>query len=152
MGGASSGLRFGGLTFHLLGDWRTKENWGAPNTSFEERDGDARLRGYDDHAQVVELQGRGGAPAEKVIRRSYRDLMPLWRYRYRPENEAPIDVLYAEDDSINAELVRPVSQLFISRPQLSLKPLSQCQIKAIISLRLAQALGPVQRAEAQVQI
>ena len=40
---------FGGLTFHLLGDWRSQVNWAAANTSFIERDLDARLRGYDDH-------------------------------------------------------------------------------------------------------
>ena len=46
---------FGGLTYHLLGDWRSQVNWAATNTSFVERDDDTRLRGYDDHARVVEV-------------------------------------------------------------------------------------------------
>ncbi|HEY8549804.1 MAG TPA: FtsW/RodA/SpoVE family cell cycle protein [Vicinamibacterales bacterium] len=46
---------FGGATFHLLGDAATRANWGAPNTSFVERELDARLRGYSSYAELVPL-------------------------------------------------------------------------------------------------
>ena len=49
---------FAGRTFHLLGDWRTRANWAASNTSFEERDSNVRLQGYDDRARIVELKDR----------------------------------------------------------------------------------------------
>ena len=79
---------FGGLTFHLLGDWNSKVNWAASNTSFEERDDDRVLRGYDDHARVVNVADpRTGAMA-RVIRRDYRELLPLVRHRYQPEHPA----------------------------------------------------------------
>ena len=60
---------FGGLTYHLLGDWRSQVNWAAANTSFIEREHDARLRGYDDHARVVEVMDPDTGIATKVIRR-----------------------------------------------------------------------------------
>ena len=47
---------FGGLTFDLLGDLRTRARWGASNTSFVERDYATRLRGYDDRAMLVEVK------------------------------------------------------------------------------------------------
>jgi cell division protein FtsI/penicillin-binding protein 2 len=59
----------GGRTFHLLGDLRSRANWSAANTSFVERDAEATLRGFDDHATTV-----GGA-----LRRDYSELVPLLR-------------------------------------------------------------------------
>ncbi len=47
---------FGGLTFDLLGDLRTRTRWGASNTSFVERDSARRLRGYDDRPTLVDSQ------------------------------------------------------------------------------------------------
>src|SRR5262249_17852131 len=47
----------GGLAFHVLGSATTRVNWAATNTSFEERDADARLRGYDDHARIEIVSG-----------------------------------------------------------------------------------------------
>ena len=47
---------FGGLTFDLLGDLRTRARWGASNTSFVERDYATRLRGYDDRPTLVEVK------------------------------------------------------------------------------------------------
>ena len=38
----------GGFAFHLVGDWKHQSNWGARNSSYIERDSDARLKGYDD--------------------------------------------------------------------------------------------------------
>ena len=80
---------FGGLTYHLLGDWRSQVNWAAPNTSFVERDSDSRLRGYDDHARVVEVVDPQTGRKTKVIRRDLVELVPLLRHR---RDEAHPDV------------------------------------------------------------
>jgi cell division protein FtsW (lipid II flippase)/cell division protein FtsI/penicillin-binding protein 2 len=79
---------FGGLTFHLLGDWRSQVNWAAPNTSFVERDSDVTLRGYDDHARVVEIADPRTGAVTRVLRRDFTELVPLLRYRYRPQHES----------------------------------------------------------------
>jgi cell division protein FtsI/penicillin-binding protein 2 len=79
---------FGGLTFHLLGDWRSQVNWAAPNTSFIERDHDSRLRGYDDHARIVEVADPETGRTTHVIRRDLIELVPLLRHRYQPDHEA----------------------------------------------------------------
>ncbi|HUE85445.1 MAG TPA: FtsW/RodA/SpoVE family cell cycle protein [Vicinamibacterales bacterium] len=73
-----------GHTYHLLGDVRTRVNWAATNTSFEERDHGARLRGFAGGEQVVErIDPRSGEPV-RAIRRDFAELVPLWRYRHRP--------------------------------------------------------------------
>jgi cell division protein FtsW (lipid II flippase) len=77
----------GKLTFHLLGDLRTRANWGAPNSSLVERDEAVRLQGYDDRARVVELKDESGKPFY-TIRYDYRELLPLLRHRWEPENPA----------------------------------------------------------------
>jgi cell division protein FtsW (lipid II flippase) len=74
-----------GRTFHLLGDARTRVNWTASNTSFIERDDEARLRGFDDHAQLVRVAG-GGAAESWTIWRDYRQLLPLLRHRFEPDH------------------------------------------------------------------
>jgi cell division protein FtsW (lipid II flippase) len=56
----------GGRLFHLLGDWSTRRNWSATNTSYLERDAQDRLRGYRDH----------------------RELVPALRHRYDQEHES----------------------------------------------------------------
>ncbi|HJT87114.1 MAG TPA: FtsW/RodA/SpoVE family cell cycle protein, partial [Bryobacteraceae bacterium] len=68
---------FGGLTFDLLGDLRTRARWGAPNTSFVERDSARRLRGYDDRPTLVEVRNPRTHSMEKTIRYDYRELVPL---------------------------------------------------------------------------
>lgn len=78
---------FGGLTFHLLGDWHSQVNWAAANTSFVERDSDTRLRGYNDHARVVEVGDMRTGRSVRVIRRDLVELVPLLRNRYRPASE-----------------------------------------------------------------
>jgi hypothetical protein len=78
---------FGGFTYHLLGDWQSQVNWAAPNTSFVERDHDSRLRGYDDHARVVEVSDPLTGRKTKVIRRDLIELVPLLRHRYQPDHE-----------------------------------------------------------------
>jgi cell division protein FtsW (lipid II flippase) len=79
---------FGGQTFHVLGDWRSQVNWAAANTSFIERDDDSRLRGYDDHARVVEVADVQAGRTTKVIRRDLIELVPLLRHRNQPDHEA----------------------------------------------------------------
>jgi len=78
---------FAGLTYHLLGDWRTHVNWAAANTSFIERDYDSRLRGYDDHARVVEVLDPLTGRKTKEIRRDLIELVPLLRHRNDPNHE-----------------------------------------------------------------
>ncbi len=77
----------GPLTFHLLGDIRTRANWSAPNSSLVERDSAIRLQGYDDRARVVSVQNVDGKPFN-TIRYDYRELLPLLRHRWEPDNLA----------------------------------------------------------------
>jgi cell division protein FtsW (lipid II flippase) len=110
----ASGARcypFGGLTFHLLGDYRTQVNWAATNTSFVERDSDARLRGYDDHARVVEVTDPRSGTRTRALRRDLTELVPLLRNRYSPEDESvkrllarPRDVRLSIDIRLQARL------------------------------------------------
>jgi cell division protein FtsW (lipid II flippase)/cell division protein FtsI/penicillin-binding protein 2 len=83
---------FGGLFFDLLGDIRTRTRWAASNTDFIERDEARRLRGFDDRPSLVEVKERSGA-MERVIRYDYRDLVPLIRHRFDPNNPAVRHVL-----------------------------------------------------------
>ena len=77
----------GPLTFHLLGDIRTRANWSAPNSSLVERDSAVRLQGYDDRARVVSVTDAQGKPFN-TIRYDYRELLPLLRHRWEPGNPA----------------------------------------------------------------
>jgi cell division protein FtsI/penicillin-binding protein 2 len=77
----------GGRLFHVLGDARTRPNWSATNTSFVERDSEAKLRGFDDHATVIRIADGSGAPTSAVLR-DYRDLIPLVRHRHQPDHPA----------------------------------------------------------------
>ena len=76
----------GGLTFDLLGDLRTRMRWGASNTSFVERDSATRLRGYDDRPTIVELKNSKTGARERIVRYDYRELVPLLRHRYEPDD------------------------------------------------------------------
>ncbi len=73
-----------GHTYHVLGDIRTRANFAASNTSFEERDQGARLRGFHDAEQSVERTDPRTGDAMRAVKRDYSDLVPLWRYRHRP--------------------------------------------------------------------
>lgn len=77
----------GGRAFHLLGNARTRINWGASNTAFVERDLESRLRGFDDHETAVRTVDAAGAPAW-AVRRDYRDLVQVLRHRHRPNHPA----------------------------------------------------------------
>jgi cell division protein FtsW (lipid II flippase) len=89
---------FGGRTFHLLGDLRNRLNWRARNTSFVERDARVRLQGYDDYAGVVQVRQVDGSEAPQVIV-DYRDLVPLLRHRYEPEDPR-VKSLLARDRTV----------------------------------------------------
>ena len=73
----------GAFAFHLLGDWVHQTNWGARNSSYIERDSDGQLKGYDDHAQVVDVVEPRHGRRVQAIRRDLRALLPLVRDRYR---------------------------------------------------------------------
>ena len=77
----------GGAAFHLLGDARTAANWSASNTSYVERDADARLRGFDDHTVTVQSFDRAGRPMY-TVQRDYRELVPVLRHRREPGHAA----------------------------------------------------------------
>jgi hypothetical protein len=79
----------GGKAFHVLGDARTGRNWSATNTSYIERDADARLRGFDDHATTVRTLDRSGQPMY-AIHRDYSELIPVLRHRRQPEHAAVV--------------------------------------------------------------
>jgi cell division protein FtsW (lipid II flippase) len=79
----------GGKAFHLLGDARTSTNWSATNTSYVERDADARLRGFDARASTVRTTDRAGQ-AMYTIHRDYRELVPVLRHRHQPDHPAVV--------------------------------------------------------------
>jgi cell division protein FtsW (lipid II flippase) len=104
---------FGGLMFDLLGDLRTRLRWGAGNTAFVERDEARRLRGYDDRPTLVDVRGAGGQ-VTRVIRYDYRELVPLLRHRYEPDNPEVRRVLDRQRDvrlSIDARLQVKVAEI-----------------------------------------
>ena len=87
---ADTGARcypLGGRAFHVIGDATTRRNWSASNTSFVERDDEAKLRGFEDHAMTVPILEPDGSQGS-ALRRDYRDLVPLLRHRYDPEHPA----------------------------------------------------------------
>jgi cell division protein FtsI/penicillin-binding protein 2 len=112
--GESRHYPFGGLMFDLLGDLRTRERWGATNTSFVERDEARRLRGYDDRPTLVEVKNPKTGKMDKVLRYDYRELVPLLRHRNDPRNPAVRKVLDRPRDvnmSIDARLEVKVAEI-----------------------------------------
>jgi hypothetical protein len=105
---------FGAYMVHLLGDTRSRANWGARNSSYIERDAAVRLQGYDDHARVVEVpDARTGKPTY-TVRRDFRELLPLLRHRYQPEHRDVLKVMNRERDvqtSIDSRLQVRVAQI-----------------------------------------
>jgi cell division protein FtsW (lipid II flippase) len=105
---------FGGLMLDLLGDLRTRIRWGATNTSYVERDSARRLRGYDDRPTLVEVKNPKSGQAERTIRYDYRELVPLLRHRYDPQNPVVRRVLDQPRDvrmSIDARLQVKVADI-----------------------------------------
>jgi len=80
----------GGVGVHLIGDWAQQSNWGARNSSYIERDSDARLKGYEDGARLVDVINPRTGERTQVVRRDLRALLPLVRQRYRPDSDAVV--------------------------------------------------------------
>lgn len=113
---------FGGLMFDLLGDIRTRARWGASNTSFVERDSARRLRGYDDRPMLVEVNNPKTHAMERVLRYDYRELVPLVRHRYDPQNAAVRRVL---------ERVRNVNMSIDARLQVRMADVMRKQLQQV---------------------
>ena len=60
----------------MLGDVRTRPNWSASNTSFVERDSEAKLRGFDDRTTVIRIADGAGGSSSAVLAR-----LPRSRFR-----------------------------------------------------------------------
>ncbi len=83
----------GGAAFHVVGDALSRANWSASNTSFIERDREARLRGFDDRPVLVPIAERDGTP-NTALRRDYSGLVPVYRNRFdadHPATKAALD-------------------------------------------------------------
>jgi cell division protein FtsW (lipid II flippase)/cell division protein FtsI/penicillin-binding protein 2 len=74
----------GGLGFHVLGESVNQTNWAARNTSFVEKDFDARLKGFDDRPQAVDVRNPRTGRVSTVIKRDYAELLPLVRHKREP--------------------------------------------------------------------
>ena len=92
-----------GLAFHVLGDWNYQTNWGARNSSYVERDSDARLKGYDDRQQVIDVVNPRTGTHERTARRDYRELLPLARSPYRRDSPV-IKALLDRDHDIHTSI------------------------------------------------
>ena len=88
----------GGMAFHVIGDWTRQSNWGARNSSYLERDSDARLKGYDDQPLLVDVISPRSGERSRAVRRDLRALLPLVRQRYRPDSAAVIAIRSRERD------------------------------------------------------
>jgi cell division protein FtsW (lipid II flippase) len=111
-----------GITYHLLGDVERQVNWGASNTSFVERDNDARLRGWDDHARVVEVTDPRTGHTSRVVRRTLSGVLPLLRHRYQPDHPSVKAIVDSARDV-----------------RLTIDARFQSQVAAILARRIAQA-------------
>jgi hypothetical protein len=103
----------GGAAFHLLGNADTRDNWGASNTAYIERDTDDRLRGFDDHSMTTPSVAADGTPV-RAVRRDYRELVPLLRHRHQPGHSAVESLMTRERNvrtTIDARLQMRVAQV-----------------------------------------
>ncbi len=84
--GATRYYPLGPAAFHLLGDLRTRANWAARNSSYAERDFMQTLQGYDDRATVVVVFDPRSRTSQRIVRYDLRELLPLLRHRWQPNN------------------------------------------------------------------
>jgi cell division protein FtsW (lipid II flippase)/cell division protein FtsI/penicillin-binding protein 2 len=96
--GSSRCYPLGAFAFHLVGDAVHQINWGARNSSYIERDSDGRLKGYDDHAEVIEVVEPRHGRRVQAVRRDLRALLPLVRDRYRAGSAAVTAINARERD------------------------------------------------------
>ena len=97
----------GPQAFHVVGEFTRQTNWAARNTSYVERDADVELKGFDDRATVVVVRNRRTGKTERIVKRSYVELLPLLRNRHRPDAPAVRAILDRPRDvtiSIDARL------------------------------------------------
>jgi hypothetical protein len=110
----------GAPAVHLLGDLRSRANWGARNSSLLERDAMIRLQGYNDRATVIEVKDpRTGKPTY-TVRYDLRELVPLLRHRQQPDHPDVLKVLNRERDvrtSFDARLQLRTARILQSRLQ-----------------------------------
>ena len=66
----------------MVGDWNHQANWGAPNSSYLERDSDGDVKGYDDRLQLADIVHPRSRAAPRLVRHDYRALLPVVRRRY----------------------------------------------------------------------
>jgi hypothetical protein len=102
---------------HLLGDTRSRANWGARNSSYLERDAAVRLQGFDDRARVIEVPDPRDGKSTYTIRRDFRELVPLLRHRYEPNHPDVLKVMNRERDvhtSIDSRLQMKAAQVLQS--------------------------------------
>lgn len=78
----------GARAVHLLGDLRSRANWGARNSSYAERDFAVALQGYDDRATVVSVPDPKTGKPTYSVRYDFRELVPLLRHHYEPNHPA----------------------------------------------------------------
>ena len=102
----------GNAAFHLLGDAVRETNWAAGNSSFVERDAESLLRGFEDHAQVVQVQTSDGRDAH-VIARDYSELLPLVRNR-GDRDDAAVRQMLDRDRDVRLTIDGPL-QLLVAR-------------------------------------
>jgi cell division protein FtsI/penicillin-binding protein 2 len=103
----------GAYTVHLLGDLRSRANWGARNSSLIERDSMVRLQGYNDRAHTVEVKDPKTGKVTYTVRHDYRELVPLLRHRYEPEHPDVRKVLDRKRDvqtSVDARLQKATAE------------------------------------------
>lgn len=89
---------FGPHTFYLLGDLRKRLRWGAANAYFEEKKSNVTLQGYDDHETEVNVKKPGTEEEVTILKRDYRDLLPLLRRRNQPDHPDVRKVLDSRRD------------------------------------------------------
>ena len=104
----------GAAAFHLVGDLRTRANWGARNSSYAERDSAVRLQGYDDRATIAEVKDARTGSITYTVRYDFRELLPVLRHRHQPDHPAVRRVMDRERDlrmTIDARLQSRVQTL-----------------------------------------
>ena len=93
--------------FYLLGDLRVPLKQGASNTAFQERASRIRLQGYNDEPEVELVEDPESGDMIRRVRYDYRELIPLVRHRYEPDNAQVKEILSRPRDvrmSIDAGL------------------------------------------------
>ncbi len=105
----------GGLAFHVTGEAVHQTNWAARNASFVERDANATLQGFDDHAHAVEVRLRDGR-THTLVAHDYSELLPLMRHKGDPSHTAvrrmldkPRDVRLTLDGPLQAAVAQALA-------------------------------------------